>query len=119
MSLSRAIFTMSPSEQKKAIEEISRKAIQLWMEQSANWEKRGSPRDVFDAHSRRLLHAKHAAGASKDELNTIRKAWRKIFHRVRLAEYPTVPPVQPTPPPQGFKLVRFSSQEKNKCQPSQ
>src|ERR1700722_10461871 len=62
MSLSHNIFSLPPEEQQKAIMSLARTAVLRGRERA------GSARDEFDRLTRPLLHAKHEAGASKDEL---------------------------------------------------
>jgi len=80
MSLSRTIFSLPPDQQKEAIMSLARKALLRGRELA------GSARDEFDKLTRPLLHAKPAAGVSKDELKTLRQEWRALFQKVRSEE---------------------------------
>src|SRR5262249_55809470 len=74
MSLARSIFTLHQSEQDAAIKLLARKAI----DQARSRGDR--PRDLFDRWTRALIHAKYAAGASKDELRELRRRCRALLH---------------------------------------
>jgi hypothetical protein len=77
MSLSHTIFGLPPHEREEAIKSLARKAL---LEQGEN------ARDEFDKLIRLLLHAKHAAGASNQEVSKLRREWRALFHKVRTEE---------------------------------
>jgi hypothetical protein len=77
MSLSRTIFSLPPDQQKEAIMSLARTSLLRGRERG------GSARDEFDKLTRPLLHAKHAAGASKDELKALRQEWRALYQKVR------------------------------------
>jgi len=72
MSLSHNIFSLPPEEQKEAIMSLARTALLRGQERA------GSARDEFDRLTR-----KHAAGAGKDELKTLRHEWRALYQKVR------------------------------------
>jgi hypothetical protein len=80
VSLSHNIFSLPPEEQKEAIMSLAKTALLRGRERA------GSARDEFDRLTRPLLHAKHAAGASKDELKTLRHEWRALYQKVRSEE---------------------------------
>ena len=75
MSLARQIFTLPQPEQDAAIEFIARKAIQQAVTMNI------APRKLFMAMVRPLTHAKHSAGMPKDELRTLSKHYRYLFHQ--------------------------------------
>jgi hypothetical protein len=75
MSLSHTIFGLPPHEREEAIKSLARKALR-------RVERGGNARRGFDQLIRPLLHAKHAAGSTKDEVKSLRREWREIFHTV-------------------------------------
>ena len=75
MSLTHTIFSLPAAEQDAAIRLLARKNLQ----ETGG----GGLRAGFDGTIRRILHAKHAAGASREDLATLRRHCRQLFHEVR------------------------------------
>lgn len=78
MSLAREIFTLPEAKQDAAIRHVARQTIRL-----ANSRKWDAAKLFNHDLIRPLTHAKHAAGAPRQELTALQKHYRFLFQQER------------------------------------